>query len=234
MKLLDNGLWAPDFCQDLGLQKWGIDDWQNGLVEGLMKYVVNDVNRRDVCIDLGANVGQTALKFAQYFNHVVAIEADPLTYECLKKNTENTANITCHNFAAFSEKCGISFRRHNDCSGHGSISSSKAREDTEVIKIHARRIDNLYYPGRIDLIKIDIESKESILITSHKDFILKHKPIIMVEMGTSGETALAARETSHNCLKDMGYVLFIRRRRDYIYVQSSELINIMNRLEIKW
>jgi FkbM family methyltransferase len=45
-------------------------------------------NKEDIAIDLGAWIGTTSIWLAKNFNHVISVEADKVSVECLKKNLE--------------------------------------------------------------------------------------------------------------------------------------------------
>ena len=50
-------------------------------------------------IDVGANIGTTALNVHRFFNKVISIEANPRTFKILELNTMNIKNIERYEYA---------------------------------------------------------------------------------------------------------------------------------------
>jgi FkbM family methyltransferase len=112
----------------------------------------------DHVIDVGANVGDTALTAATAVGptgRVWAIEAHPRTYAFLLGNLtlNGVANVSPVNAAAGAAPGRLSF-------------GDARRDDTNCIggtglEVEAARLDHLVpYKGRIDLLKIDVEGYE--------------------------------------------------------------------------
>lgn len=78
----------------------GIDKKKTDMIE---KYRVDelytDSRSGSVAIDIGANVGELTLALAERFDTVIAVEPDPLAYECLVKNTANLPNVHTYQVA---------------------------------------------------------------------------------------------------------------------------------------
>ncbi len=108
-----------------------------------------------VYADLGAYDGDTVLEYAEAcggnYRHIYAFEPNPKNFRKLKRNTEGLANFTAFNAGAWSGNGSIKVTK-----GMGRMSRASDSGETEAA---ALAVDSAV-PGRIDLIKLDVEGSE--------------------------------------------------------------------------
>jgi FkbM family methyltransferase len=144
----------------LGLQKrstlpfgtyWEDDVW-----------ALSDGRSNLTCVDVGANIGQTAQKLVTRFPgaSIYSFEPVPATFAQLKLNTASFPGIECFNFA-LGESAGEALIT-TDRKGQNSLLSGVTSEGKTTVQI--RTLDDFCSENRIDhidLLKIDTEGFET-------------------------------------------------------------------------
>ncbi|MFU8831361.1 MAG: FkbM family methyltransferase [Wenzhouxiangella sp.] len=128
----------------------------------------------DLTIDCGANVGAITQLLARNGATVHAFEPNPIAFEVLARETDGMANVTLHQ-SAVSDRAGtaplfLHRKLEQDPLGHSagsSLVSAKHNLDPgnsiEVPMVDlADFIESL--PGRVRLLKIDVEGLEAVLL----------------------------------------------------------------------
>jgi FkbM family methyltransferase len=141
-----------------------------------------------VVIDIGANIGCTALLFAQQAARVLAFEPSPSTFSLLKRNIETSGckNIELFNMALGREagRSELTFAPDNRS---GAFVSDQTQASvghvTETITIE--RLDDVVATlalNRIDLIKIDVEGFEQSVLQGSLNTLARYRPVVVLEL----------------------------------------------------
>jgi FkbM family methyltransferase len=142
-------------------------------------------------IDVGANIGITALAFSQLCpeGKVAAIEPVPRTFAYMRTNVARARlnNITTHNFALGNTE-GEVVMQGNPHFLAGSFVVDKCRINdnfhfSDTVPLH--KLDNAFPElglDRIDLIKADVEGYELDVFEGAVDLLRAFKPIVYLEM----------------------------------------------------
>lgn len=227
MKLIQNtvygGTWVPDHCNDKGPIIWNADNYAGGMIHDVVRLVPG--RRRQIAIDLGANVGLTALGMGHYFENVIAVEADPLTFECLVKNTEINPNIQCYNYAISNIDADMSFTRVIGVSGHSHQYRGREGDKYETFNVPARKLSHLMQSiGKIrkpiGFIKMDIEGMEPLIIEDSLDLIRGHRPVLLIEIAHNYFESFDRIFTALKSI-DFAFAGQIPNKRDFIFVHRS-------------
>lgn len=141
-------------------------------------------------LDLGANIGLTAIALADICKHgkVIAIEPLPQSFHFLKSNFKNTNfnNVDFYNFAVGNKKTEIAMQAKNDFLAGAFIADRFQADNTHfTIKVHIDFIDNFFNKfnlKKIDFIKVDLEGYEILALEGAKETLNKYKPIVYLEM----------------------------------------------------
>lgn len=128
--------------------------------------------------DCGANIGDTARQYCDWGLKVVAIEPNPLVFQCL---THNVPEAACLNIAASDTNGELRFTQLEN------VGASRITADGDIV-VQAKRLDdlNLPYP---DFCKIDCEGWEVYVLRGMEKTLKQCKPIIFIEFNPG---ALAA------------------------------------------
>lgn len=142
----------------------------------------------DTCLDVGANIGCTAILFSQLANQVVAYEPTPKTYALLQRNVVHSGltNIVCRNHALGREdKASTMFYSNSNRSGAfvgDSVVGVGESADVWVKRLDS--IDSCQPFDQIDFLKLDVEGYEGKVIEGGWTTILKHRPVIQLELNS--------------------------------------------------
>lgn len=146
-----------------------------------------------VTIDVGANVGDTAILFARRSRHVYAFEPNSELFERFTSVTESYDNITL-------VPCAASDRRQRvplniSSADLTATASSLERETGRSIDIDCVTLDEWSTEAKVvpNFIKIDAEGHDVAVIKGASRLIALHRPTILME-ATGTETELGLFE----------------------------------------
>lgn len=181
---------------------------------------INDlVNKSNVAIDIGANVGFYSYHCSKFFNKVHAFEPILDVSSHLREYSKKNQNIILHD-CALSNCNGKDFISipYNEKSilNYGYASLSNKFKDLEKIEIEKRTLDSFNF-NDVDFIKIDVEGHEAEVIEGGISSIKKFMPLMLVEI--EKRHSEEAEATFEKLLK-LGYTCF--------YIEDNKLKNFKN------
>ena len=139
----------------------------------------------DTLIDIGANIGNHSIYLSKYFKNVIAFEPNPFTFEILKLNTSQYANIAINNFGLSSSENSLFLSEDKKNLGGSQIYNHKKDIPSSLITrdISLKKLDDLNIDASNNgvLIKLDVEGHELHALIGSKNFIKRYKPIICFE-----------------------------------------------------
>ncbi len=178
----------------------------------LSNHVFPNLRRRVACIDIGANIGNHSLHFAQFFDKVISFEPFNTSFKLLKINTERCENVTAINLgcsnttgkftATGSRPSGLSIQSSEDIAHKTPVKS----HTNLVTEFNVELIDNIETLKKlrsVDFIKIDVEGHEKACIEGAKKLLETHSPVIACEV--SKRQIKNGRSDSIDLLKNFGY-----------------------------
>lgn len=151
--------------------------------------LLDSLLRKDDCaLDVGANIGCTALAMGQLSSKVVAFEPAPATFSFLKRNIDASGlrNIDVINSALGSTagESEITYAASNRSGAFVSNLTSVERDHVRE-RIVVQRLDDLM-PAlglpRVDFVKLDVEGFEQSVIDGAATVISRFKPVVMLEL----------------------------------------------------
>ncbi|TAG40472.1 MAG: FkbM family methyltransferase [Cytophagia bacterium] len=202
------------------------------------------IKKGDLCIDIGANVGDTTVPMAivaEKEGLTLAFEPNPHIFEITKANAalnQDKTNIVPIPYA-ITETEGDFFYSSSEASfGNGGISQSK--EETKKhgkfvleqkisgVNLEAYLLKN--YPQYIDklsYIKIDTEGYDIIILNSIQNLIKKYTPFLVVECFS--EANLEERKKLLRFFEERDYTLYyfsaFSQRADTVLLNENNLMN---------
>lgn len=165
-----------------------LENIKNGFEPHMVKLFKSLVVTSEVTLDIGANIGCTALLFGDLSKKVFAFEPSSTTFKFLKKNILKSGleNIHLYNIAlgADSYESTLTFAPTNRAGGFVS-DQTQASVGHTTEKIIIQRLDEIVETlklDRIDFIKIDVEGFEAHVLRGGKRTIPLYKPIVVLEL----------------------------------------------------
>jgi len=146
-------------------------------------------------MDVGANIGQTALNFSKDFPQAKILSFEPFnsTYQELKKNTAHLNNVTCFNLAFSNKSESIEVKLFdkeqsvlNSLITDSMNNAVNAKTETILTDTIDEFLSKNAEINSIDLLKIDTEGFEIPILEGAKKSLLNKKiKLIYVEVGFS-------------------------------------------------
>jgi len=170
----------------------------------------------DYIVDVGANVGATALMFHQTFPNARILALEPIlaNYKYLLYNTSCFPQIIAQKIGAHNSHCNLRFayptleqKPSLDYKVANSGIFSIYGEDDRVTEIaEVDRLDNIV-DGVVDILKMDIEGAESFALEGARRIITEDRPIVFTEMRLENiKLASMTEEYYVNYYKSMDYI----------------------------
>jgi len=141
---------------------------------------------RGTVLDVGANIGCTALLFSDLADAVHAFEPSPTTHAILSANVASVSNVTTHNFGLGVQPgtFELTYARNNRSGGFVS-DRTQASVGHTVEAIEIRRLDDVVRALRlpaVDFIKIDAEGFEGSVLRGAPETLWRFRPVVVLEM----------------------------------------------------
>jgi FkbM family methyltransferase len=111
-----------------------------------------------IAVDIGANIGNHALYFSDFFREVHCFEPNPRTFKVLALNAELASNIKCFNVGISDAERIVRMDTPNDNVGAARVSDTAAdlREGVTLTLLDTALVTD----DRVRLIKVDVEGHE--------------------------------------------------------------------------
>ncbi|MEO8627626.1 MAG: FkbM family methyltransferase, partial [Betaproteobacteria bacterium] len=159
-----NGLFAVDIA-DTGVGRTLIQ--HSSYAQDELERILRLVHPADDVLVVGAHIGALAIPISKHCHRLVAIEANPATFDLLKINLllNNCANVTAINIAAGRTTEAIRFVL-NTCNSGGSKLLPRTRafkyfyDAPAIIPLQAHSLDEYLAGERFAIILMDIEGSE--------------------------------------------------------------------------
>lgn len=144
----------------------------------------------DVALDVGANIGCTALLLGQTVSKVIAFEPGRRTFAMLVRNIEQSGMTNIHavnaGLGSKDAEFDLMFNPANRSGGvvlRGDAGKGQVGHERERIQIlNGDDYIRKSLIDRIDFIKIDVEGFEQDVVTGFSETISKHRPVVILEL----------------------------------------------------
>ncbi|MGI9402451.1 MAG: FkbM family methyltransferase [Rhizobiaceae bacterium] len=146
---------------------------------------LHDRFEQTTILDIGANIGNHAVYFSEYFDEVHAFEPNPRTFELLGFNTSDIDNISCHKHGLSTNKGSAILFQDDKNMGASFVGEEKDRPGTKTksIKIQLKTLDQIHKNlGDVSAIKLDVEGMELDVLKGGKEFLDAAKPLVFFEL----------------------------------------------------
>ena len=175
-----------------------IHDYQNWLIYfysesdtsfGLLRYL----KKGDIVLDIGGNIGQTALMMAKKVGntgHIYSFEPYPSTFQQMKKNLSLNPGISkkiqLENAALGAAPDNLMMYRDSVANSGANRMTRETHATTNgKVAVPVSTIDIFAHQqqlNKIDFIKMDVEGFEFNVLKGGMEIITRHKPILFIEL----------------------------------------------------
>ena len=137
-------------------------------------------------LDIGANIGNHTLAFADMAKQVTAFEPQDTIHELCVLNARHADNVTVLKIGASDTRSKVTAAVRKDAYGSTRI-TEHASENETTIEFDVAPIDEIVdtAPLRIGLIKIDVEGHEPQALAGAAQTIRAHRPVVVIEQDVS-------------------------------------------------
>ncbi len=212
----------PDFPHSVYLRTHSSDIFTYDHIFRNFEYKVTLSKKPKVILDAGANIGFSAIYFANQFTDakIYAIEPETANLEVLKKNIRRYRNIQSVEGALWLENTMINIKHPNsDASAFQVENSSNKKKNAQQVR--GITIDNFmkeFDLDFIDILKIDIEGAEKEVFEDPSLWI-NRIGVIIIELHDRFRPGCS--ETFYNAVKDFDYEFereesIFCARKDYV------------------
>jgi len=205
------------------------------------KYLINSLNKDNVFIDVGANIGFFTLMASNLVGNsgqIYAFEPIPSTYEYLKSNVSEKSNVNIyqigiHNKTGVSEilDFGIYNNFYNSLGELKKLTSqlSDLRGNVDVIKymVNTITLDEFCIQNNVtpDIIKLDTEDTEDLILSTSLETIKKTRPEVIFEMFNLSVQE-GRLEKIISTFSPLGYSCYQFREKNIIPVKSEKDVDL--------
>jgi FkbM family methyltransferase len=159
-------------------------------------------------LDVGANIGNHALAFAQTAARVVALEPHPISFRLLEINVRNHPNVTALNVGASDRRAKLQAGTPPGNAGGCSIGG---HQNGDAVELEVQPVDELGLSD-VGLVKIDIEGHEEQALRGMQALLGAQRPVIVFEQ--KADVISDGTSNSLDLIRAAGYAYFysIERR----------------------
>jgi FkbM family methyltransferase len=148
--------------------------------------MMSQIDKNNVVVDVGANIGYYTLLMAQRAKKVYAVEPDREIFGILERNVgvNNLKNVVLINCAAGAKNGKLKYYKNEENDGDGRVYRSKNGKFMGFISC-LRLDDILANEQYISSIKADVQGWEPAVIAGAKKIIEKNSPTLFLEYSPS-------------------------------------------------
>jgi FkbM family methyltransferase len=209
VRFIDGHKFVLDPATDIGLQLMLTGRFEEDAIAQCERFIRSD----GVVIDVGANIGFHAVRFARVAGKVICFEPSRSTFVFLLQNLKELPNAIPLN-VALSDSTGLQkFFVASDNAYSGLKDTARKailRQETIACFTGDEILVPLLQGQRVDLVKIDVEGLETQVLQGMQKFLVAHKPVIFCEIYGGKQSNLDPAATVRFCVA-LGYDAFVLR-----------------------
>lgn len=188
--------------------------YEASLLNFLQQNLFPKLAERGLCLDIGANIGNHSLCFAENFENVYSNEPNLKTFQLLQINACLVGNITPINVGLSNQSQRMTAYVWPSNMGGATVEPSQAERSAargryELHEFELVTLDSVLNDkdkGRVGFIKIDVERHEYKVLQGARNTIEASKPVIAFELLKSG--IKDGKSDVVELLKSFGYQCF--------------------------
>jgi FkbM family methyltransferase len=196
--------------------------------------VLPELKDGDCIVDIGANIGYTALLFASQAKNcnVIAFEPHPVTFQKAQKNILLNPGLSIQllNMGLGSKKDKLQLSEVNEAnSGMNRILPADSASGFRSAIVEIERLDDVLKQkniSKVDFIKIDVEGYEAQVLAGAKDTLASSQPVILMELDDNNlRDNLSTAAEVIQTLRSAGYTNIINAASKQLITDQTSLTN---------
>jgi FkbM family methyltransferase len=153
----------------------------------ILRFLFTQCNQESEVLVVGAHVGAFAIPLAMKVSKVIAVEANPNTYELLRQNVllNGLQNLEIHNFAAGDKTGDVSFVVTNTNTGGSRVKMGESDrrshfyEKPQTVTVRMSRLDDVFPVSTFDLILMDVEGSETLALSGMQSLLGRSRALVV-------------------------------------------------------
>jgi FkbM family methyltransferase len=153
----------------------------------ILRFLYTQCSQESEILVVGAHVGAFAIPLAKRVRKVVAVEANPKTYELLGLNAllNGLKNLEVHNFAAGDRTGDVSFVVTKTNTGGSRVKMgeldmrSHFNERPQTVTVKMRRLDDVFPAATFDLVVMDVEGSEALALGGMQSLLGRSRALVV-------------------------------------------------------
>jgi FkbM family methyltransferase len=178
-------------------------------------FVKENHPRKNVMLDVGANIGIYSRPCSQFFKKIYSAEPIPKILECLKLNVKECSNIEIFEYGIGKKNPEAKFLYNPKNSGNTRQITKESQDVSNLVFSKIIPLDEIKLE-ELNYIKIDVEGFELDVLTSGENTIKNNLPWIQVEINNNQEDI----EKFLNSIADYEYIP-IKSKHNRLYVPKE-------------
>lgn len=180
-------------------------------------------------LDIGANIGNHSLVFANRFAAVHSFEPNPRTFGVLSVNAQLALNITVHNLALGDIRGVLPLKFDPLNVGEATLVAAEDATQSDRCDVSVERLDDLASGlGDVALIKIDVEGFEASVLRGALETLQRSRPIVVFEQNLGA--FVDGRSEAAELLQQAGYVLCVLSKRNVGHDTLSRVFGALRKV----
>lgn len=196
--------------------------------------IIPELHTDSLIVDVGANIGYTALLFASHAKNsaVFAFEPHPDTFKKAQKNISLNSQLSIEllNMGLGSKKDKLKLSEVNETnSGMNRILPEGSGSGFNSRQVEVDRLDDVLKSkkvAKVDLIKIDVEGYEAQVMAGAMQTLSNCKPVLMMELDDNNlKDNLSSAAEIIKTLRSLGYNQILNSATREIVTDKTDLTN---------
>lgn len=192
------------------LQQHPDNDYQQQALDLALTYCP----RRELVLDVGANIGLFATRFSRIFERVVCFEPTTAVYDCLRLNCRDLDNVEIFKLGLGQQPSLTTISAPADLHNIG-VYSMRDFVSSDQLLVHETvpvvPLDQ--FQLRPDLIKIDTQGFEPFVLSGALETLITATPVLLLEVESP-----SIRSELHRLLVPLGYQAVAAVRHDQVWI----------------
>lgn len=176
----------------------------------------------DLIVDVGAGPGEFAIWCADAGARVIALEPDPLAFQCLERNAASLAEVKAFPYALWKERAGLQLHGSADTSESSLIEDGSFARLTETAAWPLDEIPAIIAEPVIDFMKVDGEGVEPEILAGGIR-TLRRTRVLAVDIGAAGKRPNLAGKVG-SILEALGFRPVPHDRDDTVLAVNTAMV----------